>query len=62
MLVRVTHREPLLCVDLYHAFEQCLTVGGNKMGHVEQPTLHLLQELTQVVVVKWQRALEGEGE
>lgn len=56
---RVTYREPLFRVDLNHALQQGLTVWRDEVGHVEDPALHLLQELTQVVVVKGEGALQG---
>lgn len=51
------YREPLFRVDLDHALEQSLAVRGDKMGHVKHPALHLLQELTQIVMVKRKSAL-----
>lgn len=56
--VSVSYREPLLRVDLNHALEQRLAVWGDEVGHVEHPTLHLLQELAQIVVVKRQGTLQ----
>lgn len=55
-----TYREPLLWVDLDHALEQRLAVGRDEWGHMEHPTLHLLQQLPQVVMVEWQRTLDTE--
>lgn len=51
------YREPLFRVDLDHALEQRLAVRWDKMGHVKHPALHLLQELTQIVMVKRKSAL-----
>ena len=57
------YRESLVRADLNHAPEQRLAVGGDEVGHVEHPTLHLLQQLAQVVMVKRQRPLqEGKRE
>lgn len=61
------YREPLFRVDLDHALEQRLAVRRDKMGHVKHPALHLLQELTQIVMVKRKSALReqqnrGEGQ
>lgn len=58
---RPAHRKSLVGVDFYHSFKQSLTLRRNEVGHVEHPALHFLQELPQVVVVKGQRTLEGDG-
>lgn len=52
-----SHREPLLWVDLDHPPEQGLAVRRDEVGHVEDPALHFLQQLPQVVVVEGQGAL-----
>lgn len=52
------YREPFFRVDLNHALEQRLAVRRDKMGHVKHPALHLLQELTQIVVVKRKSTLQ----
>lgn len=58
----VPYRQPLVGVNLDHALQQGLAVWGNEVGHVENPTLHLFQELAQVVMVKRQGTLrEREG-
>lgn len=54
----VSYREPLFGVDLNHTLQQGLTVWRDEVGHVEDPALHLLQELTQIVVVKGEGALQ----
>lgn len=41
----VSYREPFFGVDLNHALQQGLTVWRDEVGHVEDPALHLLQEL-----------------
>lgn len=52
------YREPFFRVDLNHALEQRLAVRRDKMGHVKHPALHLLQELTQIVMVKRKSTLQ----
>ncbi len=55
--VRVAYREAFLRVDLNHATEESLAVWRNEVRHVKYSTLHLLQQLTQVIMVKGQRSL-----
>ncbi len=56
LIAVLPHRESFFRVDLDHAPQQSLAVG-DEMGHVEHSTLHLLQQLPQVIVVEGQRAL-----
>ena len=58
--VRGTHSEPLGGIHLDHSPQEVLAVGGDEVGHVEDPQLHLLQEVPQVVVVERQGPL-GRG-
>lgn len=51
------HRESFFRVDLDHAPQQSLAVRWDEMGHVEHSTLHLFQQLPQVIVVEGQCAL-----
>lgn len=46
------YRQAFLRVDLNHATEESLTIWRNEVRHVKHSTLHLLQQLTQVIVVK----------
>lgn len=55
-----THRQPPHRVNINHAAEYLLAVGGHKVRNVERSLLHLLQQLTQVVIVKWQSTLNTE--
>jgi len=55
--VHVLYREAFLWVDLNHATEESLAVWGNEVRHVKYSTLHLLQQLSQVIMVKGQRSL-----
>ena len=57
-----THGEPLGGVHLDHAPQKVLAVGGDEVGHVEDPQLHLLQKVPQVVVVERQGPLGRGGE
>ena len=52
-----THREAPGSVHLNHAAQQALAVGRDEVRHVEHASLHLLQQLPQVVVVEGQRPL-----
>ncbi len=55
--MRVAYRVAFLRVDLNHATEESLAVWRNEVRHVKYSTLHLLQQLTQVIMVKGQRSL-----
>ena len=48
------YREPLLRVDFYHAPKQVLAVWRHEVRDMEHASLHLLQQLTEVVVVEGQ--------
>lgn len=52
-----THREAPGGVHLDHAAQQALAVGRDEVRHVKHASLHLLQQLPQVVVVEGQRPL-----
>ena len=61
----VSYRQPLGGVHFNHPTQEVLTVGRDEVGHVEDPQLHLLQEVPQVIVVEGQcplQAAEGTGE
>lgn len=51
------YRESLSGIHLDHAPKEVLTVWGDEVGHVENTQLHFLQQVSQVVIVKWQGAL-----
>jgi hypothetical protein len=53
-----THRHSLIRVDFDHSTEQVLAIGRNKVWNMEDPSLDLLEQLAQVVVVEGQRADE----
>lgn len=46
------YRQPLLRIDFDHAAQEILTVGRHEMRYVKDAPLHLLQKLSQVVVVE----------
>ncbi len=56
MSLSFSHREPLLRVDLYHAPQEVLAIGRDKVRDVELAALDLLQQLPKVVVVEGERA------
>lgn len=47
-----TYRQPLDGVYFNHATQKVLTVWRDKVRHVENSQLHLLQQVSQVVVIK----------
>lgn len=53
------YRETFRGIHFNHPPQKVLTVGRDKMGHVEHSTLHLLQQLPQVVVIERQGTLQG---
>lgn len=54
----VAYCEPFVGVHLNHPAQKVLTVWRDKVGHVENSQLHLLQKIPQVVVIKRQSALQ----
>lgn len=54
-----SYRETFRGIHFNHPPQEVLTVRGDKMWHVEHSTLHLLQQLPQVVVIEWQGTLQG---
>lgn len=46
------YRQPLDGVYFNHATQKVLTVWRDKVRHVENSQLHLLQQVSQVVVIK----------
>ena len=56
-VIVATHRETFARIHLDHASQQSLAVGRNEVRNVELTPLHLLQQLSQVVVVERQRPL-----
>lgn len=52
-----THTEPFLGLHFDHAPQEALAVWRNEVGHVEDAPFHLLQQLTEVVVIKGQSPL-----
>lgn len=51
----VVEGDSLRGVHLDHRPEQCLAVGGHKVRNVEDPLFHLLQQISEIVVVERQR-------
>jgi len=49
----ITYSEAFLGVDFDHSAEQVLAVRRNKVWNVEYSAFNFLQQLTQIVVVKW---------
>lgn len=56
----VSYRQPLGGIHFDHPTEEALAFGGDEVRHVENPQLHLLQQVPQVVVVERQSALQEE--
>lgn len=52
-----TDRESLGGIHLDHPPQEVLAVWRNKMGHMKNPQLHFLQQVPQVIIIKWQSTL-----
>lgn len=47
---------PFVWIHFDHAAQQTLTIGRHKVWYVKNATFDFLQQLPQIVVVKWQGA------
>jgi hypothetical protein len=52
-----THTEPFFRLHFDHPSQEALAVWGNEVGHMEDTPFHLLQQLAEVVIIKWQSPL-----
>ena len=60
----ITHRQPVIRVDLHHALEQLLGTLRQVGWDHKVSSLDLLQQHSQIVVVEWESSLrmrEGRG-
>jgi hypothetical protein len=48
-----TYSKPFLWINFNHATKQVLAIRWNKVWDVKYSTFHFLQQLTQVVIIKW---------
>lgn len=53
-----THSHSLLSVDFYHSSEELLGPWGDVWGDVETTSLHLFQQDSQVIIIKWKGPLQ----